>query len=160
MNVHRRGHRRRPGRVWLRPSPSVPTGSIHGLSESHELVELTPDEYKFFAREFKNEKTYNAPPTSFLGRSWNVMLGTVAGRIWKVAAFVELDNLSESQALIDVARKHCISHLGRPTEEQPGLVTWDTRDGNVILRTASIMGTVEIHLFVTSTAAGSFERVG
>jgi hypothetical protein len=159
VDLHRPERVRRPGRVCLRPSPLVPTGSIQPYLGSHKLVELTADEYKSFAPVFKNEKTYKAPPTSFLGRSWNVMLGTVAGRIWKVAAFIELDNINESQALIDVATRYCISHLGKPTEEQPGLITWDTRDGNVILQTASVMGTVAINLFVTSSAAGSFERL-
>jgi hypothetical protein len=129
------------------------------VSGSHQLVELTVEEYKFFARIFKNEKTYKAPPAEFLGRSWNVMLGTVAGRVWKVAAFVELDNIAEARRLTDDVMRYCISHLGKPTEERPGLITWDTRDGNVILQTASVMGTGAINLFVTSSAASAFERL-
>ena len=156
------------------PKTQAPKGSRAGLPSSfpigvyridsptpisHELVELTAEEYKFFARMFKNEKTYKAPPVVFLGRSWNVMLGTVDGRVWKVAAFVELDNMAEAKRLTDEVMKYCISQLGKPAEQQPHLITWDTRDGNVILQTATVMGTAAINLFVTSRAAGSFEQL-
>lgn len=126
---------------------------------SKDLVELTPTEYKFFARAFKNERTYKAPSATFLGRLWNVMLGTVDGGVYKVAAFVELDDKTEAERLIGVAMRHCTSQLGKPTEEKPGFVTWDTRDGNVILQNASVMGTVSINVFVTASAVHSFTRL-
>ena len=152
------------------------------LSVSQELVELTEYEYKFFTPMFKNEKIYKAPPTVFLGRPWNIMLGTVNGRIYKVAAFVELDNIAEANHLTDEVMRYCISRLGKPMEEhsghiirdardgniiavlpqvfeQPKHILWDTRDGNVILQTGTVMGTAGINLFVTSRAAGSLERV-
>lgn len=129
------------------------------ISVTHKLVELTAEEYEFFTRMFKNEKTYKVPPAVLLGRSWNVMLGTVGGRVWKVAAFVELDNIAEAKRLTDEVMRYCISQLGKPTEEQSGLITWDTRDGNVILQHATVMGTAAINLFVTSRAASSFERL-
>jgi hypothetical protein len=129
------------------------------ISALHKLVELTTEEYKFFTRVFKNEKTYKAPPTIFLGRSWNVMLGTVNGRVWKVATFIELDNVSEANRLSDDVMGYCISHLGKPMEKQPNIITWDTRDGNIILQTATVMGTVAINLYVTSCAVGSFMRL-
>lgn len=127
---------------------------------SHELVELTAQEYKFFARKFKNEKTYKATPAMFLGRSWKIMLGTVDGRVWKIAAFVELDNMAEAKRLSDDVMKYCISQLGKPTEEQrSGLTIWDTKDGNIVLQTASVMGSAAINLFVTSSSVGSFKQL-
>ncbi len=129
------------------------------VSASQKLVELTPKEYKIFARMFKNEKTYYAPPATFLGRSWNIMLGTVGGHVWKVAAFVEIENIAEAKRITDAAMRYCISTLGEPAEQQSGITTWDTRDGNVILQTATVMGTEAINLFVTSRSAGSFELI-
>jgi len=150
----------RPSREGLPPSFAIGRYRINAPASSwKDLVELTPGEYKFFARVFKNERTYEAPPATFLGRPWKVMLGTVDGRIYKVAAFVEFDDKPEAERVTSAAMHYCTSQLGKPAEEKPGLVTWDTRDGNVILQTASIMGTVTVNVFVTSSAVRSFARL-
>jgi len=60
--------------------------SIDGLIG---LVEFSPAEYAMMGRQFEGETNYNAPPVTFLGRPWKVMLGTVHGRIYKIAPYLE-----------------------------------------------------------------------
>jgi hypothetical protein len=42
-----------------------------------DLVELSSAEYAAIGRQFEGERNYNAPPTLFLGRSWNGSTVTV-----------------------------------------------------------------------------------
>ena len=129
------------------------------IPRDKHLVELTPDEYSFFPRAFENEKSYNAPPTGFLGWQWNVMLGTVNGRVYKVAAFVDDLTPAEGARLLTLAKKHCLTVLGKPAEQTPDQAVWDMEGGNVILRSATIMGSVSINLFATSTTIRPGDRL-
>jgi hypothetical protein len=114
------------------------------------LTELTEGEYLAFPRQLRGEAIYHAPPTEFLEYRWDMMIGMVDGEIYKLAASVELDDQQQAVELIQTAFKTCEVQLGTPTQEEQGLFMWDTNDGNVILQTASVTGTVAINIYVTS----------
>jgi hypothetical protein len=57
-------------------------GAIEGLGG---LLEFSPSEYAAMGRQFVGEKDYNALPVDFLGRSWDVMVQAVHGRICAIA---------------------------------------------------------------------------
>lgn len=76
-------------------SASLPIGKyrldmpIEGLMG---LTEFSRFEYATFGREFDGEKDYNAPSLEFLRRRWKVALGTVKGRVFKIALYFDTDS--------------------------------------------------------------------
>jgi len=131
--------------------------SIDGLIG---LVEFSPAEYAMMGRQFEGETNYNAPPVTFLGRPWKVMLGTVHGRIYKIAPYLEPATKQEANPIALEALRHCTGELGRPSSQKTGLFIWDTTDGNVILQTAETPAGLAINLFVTSHAVRGFRQIG
>jgi hypothetical protein len=127
------------------------TQGIKGLSE------FSPQEYALMPKEFKGAANYNAPPVMFLGRSWKMSLGTVNGRIYKVAPYMELNSKLEASKAAMAALQFCTEKLGRPAEQETGLFTWDTSDGNVILQTFETAEGLAINLFITSSAVWTLE---
>jgi len=116
------------------------------------LTELSEREYMHFPRQFRGESIYHAPPIDFLGHCWAMIIGIVDGNIYKLAASIQLDDQQHALDIIQLAFKTCEVQLGTPTEEKQGLFMWDTVDGNVILQTASIMGTVAVNIYATSSS--------
>jgi hypothetical protein len=131
--------------------------SIDGLTG---LVEFSPTEYATMGREFEGETHYNAPPVTFLGRPWKMMLGTVHGRVYKIAPYLELATKQEANPIAVEVLRHCTGELGRPSSQKTGLFIWDTTDGNVILQTAETSAGLAINLFVTSHAVRGFRQMG
>jgi hypothetical protein len=85
------------------------------------LVEFSPLEYAAIKRTFKSEKIYNAPSVDFLGRSWQLMLSTVNGQIWKIAVLISRSNEQEAAPIAIQAHQYCEQVLGSPSEETPQL---------------------------------------
>ena len=128
---------------------------IEGLTG---LVEFSPAEYATMGRQFEGEKNYNASPVTFLGRSWKLMLGTVHGKIYKIAPYLTLKTKQEANPVAMEILRYCTEKLGKPASQETGLFTWDTTDGNVILQTAETAEGLAINLFLTSRAVRGFKR--
>ena len=122
------------------------------LASLGDLRELTEEEYLHLPRQLRGEAIYHAPPANFLGHDWDMMIGMVDGEVYKLGASLEIDDLRLGVEVIQAAFKASEIQLGTPTEEKQGLFVWDTTDGNVILQTASIMGTVGVNIYATSRA--------
>ena len=123
------------------------------------LCEFSATEYVVMGRKFEGEKNYNAPVVTFLRRPWELMLGTVYGKIYKIAPYLELKNGQEAKSIAMETLRFCTAHLGPPTSQNTGFFVWDTIDGNVILQTAEIAEAFAINLFVTSRAVRTFKRL-
>lgn len=115
-----------------------------------DLTELTEGEYIHFPRQLRGEAIYHAPNIDYLGHHWDIMIGMVDGEVYKLGASLEIEDQRQALEVIQAAFKACEFQLGTPTEEKQGLFVWDTTDGNVILQTASITGTVAINIYATS----------
>jgi hypothetical protein len=124
-----------------------------------DLAELSPAEYATMGRQFEGEKNYNAPPTSFLGRLWNVNLQSVNGQICKIAPYLVLPNREQANPIALAALQYCREQLGEPSEQKTGLFSWDTTDGNVILQTGETADGLVISLFLTSRSIRNFARL-
>ncbi|MBL7187315.1 MAG: hypothetical protein ISS70_13420 [Phycisphaerae bacterium] len=124
------------------------------LASFGSLSELTTSEYQHFPRQFHGEAIYHASRTEFLGHSWSIMVAVVNGSPYKLAASVEIDDPRVAMQLIQGAFEACEAQLGTSTEEKQGLFIWDRTDGNVILQTASVMGSVAINIYATSAGVG------
>lgn len=120
------------------------------IEETQGLVEFSNNEYEIYGRQFEGEKNYNAPPVIFLGYQWKLMLGTVSGKIYKIAIYLTLGSEQEADPIAMETLLYCIEKLGSPSSQITGLFTWDTTDGNTILQTGEVMEGFSIALFLTS----------
>jgi hypothetical protein len=124
------------------------------------LVEFSATEYATMGRQFESERDYNGPPVTFLSRQWKLMLGTVQGKIYKIAPYLELKTKQEANPIAMETLRYCMEHLGEPSSQKTGLFIWDTTDGNVIFQTAEAADGLAISLFITSRATRNFKRRG
>jgi hypothetical protein len=132
--------------------------SIAGLKG---LVEITPAEYKVLPKTFKGEKIFKAPDVSFVEFSWNMILGVVKGKIYKISPSLMLQGKSQADGAAMKVLVYCKSKLGEPAQQQNGSFMWHTSDGNVILENPfeTPFG-FAINLFSTSHAVRSFQKRG
>ena len=118
------------------------------LQEIRGLCELTKEEYAVFGRESMQDVIYYAKSTEFVGRRWEIMVGTIEGKLYELGATLKI---SAEEFTVDLPRdifRHCELLLGTPTEEKQGRFIWDTSSGNVIFQYAIIEDTFEADLFV------------
>jgi hypothetical protein len=91
---------------------SFPIGEykLDAIVNVTSLTEFSSAEYSVMGREFEGEKNYNAPPVTFLNRVWKLQLGTVNGKIYKIAPFLEFENRQDA----DLVTKGASPHLNKP----------------------------------------------
>jgi hypothetical protein len=130
--------------------------SIEGMPD---LREFSSVEYAVMVRQFEGERNYNAPAVEFLGRRWNLMLGTVDGQIYKIAPFLKVQSKEEANPIAIGTLHYCTEALGKPDSQETGLFVWDTSDGNTILQTAETEQGLAINLIITSRDVRNFRRV-
>ena len=130
----------------------VPVDGLTGL------IEFSSTEYATMDRVFEGETNYNAPAVTFLDRPWNLMLGTVHGRIYKIALHLVFSTKREASPVAMQALRHCTERLGKPSSRKTGLFIWDASDGNVILQTAETAEGLAVNLFITSRGVRDLKR--
>jgi hypothetical protein len=130
-------------------------------SEASKLVELTPAKKKALnpVVEFKGERIYNAPPANFAGTNWEIVLGAVDNRVYKVSALVVLDNRDRRDTMWRNLNDLLRTPLGSPASAEANIVLWDTEDGNVVMNRADADGAYAVVLTLTSSAASNFVRI-
>lgn len=143
-------------------SASLPIGKyrlgmlVDGLLGLSEFSRL---EYRIFARNFKDHKSYHAPDVDFIKQRWTVALGTVRGEVYKIAYFFETEERSTAFAVSTEVICYCQEQLGAPSEEKKAILIWDTTDGNVVLQLGRVGTTYMINLFETSSRVRTFRRL-
>ena len=152
--------------MWFKktpdPKPSFPIGSYTlnmMLAEGPPFREFSPGEYEVMGRQFVGENIYHAPDVEFVGKPWNLTLGIVQGRLYKIAPFLELGDKTEANEVAFRALTFCTERLGKPAEQRTGFFVWDTTDGNVILQTAECKDGFAVNLFLTARCASEFTRL-
>jgi hypothetical protein len=128
------------------------------LREIRGLRELTKDEYAVFGRESKQEVIYHAEPTEFVGYRWKMMVGAIEGRLYQLAATLQMRS---EDFTINVTRnvfKHCELLLGTPSEEQQGRFIWDTSSGSVVFQHAIVQDTFEADVYVSNKGIQRYGR--
>ena len=94
----------------------------------------------------------------FLGRSWQLQLGTVHGKIYKIAPYLLLKDKQDANAAAMESLRYCTAELGKPAEERSGFFVWDASEGNVILQTAESADGFSVSLFLTSRSVKNFKK--
>jgi len=123
------------------------------------LAEISPAEYKVLPKTFKGEKIFKAPDVSFWGFSWDVRLGVVNGKIYKISPSLMLQGKKgeEELAIKEKILSYCKAKLGQPAEQSGLSIIWDTSDGNVVLQGLQTPFGFVINLFLTSSAVKGYE---
>jgi len=90
-----------------------------------------------------------------MGKTWDVILGTVDGGVYKISA-QWTGPRHEAGALHREVAVLCTRRYGKPS---PGaLLLWDASDGNMVLDVANIGSEGIVNFFVTSRMVRSFKR--
>jgi|SRR5579864_3514325 len=90
-----------------------------GVERFRELREFYSTEYSIVGKSFEGEIDFNAPKVEFLGRRWNLQLGTVHGRIYKMAPHLEFtDKQSAHEAAQEVLRYCYEGSASQPNKKQ------------------------------------------
>jgi len=143
-----------------RPAFAVGGYKLDDAVPSVELREFSESEYQLFGREFKHEKNFHAPRVDFLGYSWNLLLGTVSGRIYKIHPYMLFSTKGYAGIAATATFQYCTEQLGRPSSHTSGESWWWwTKDGNVILQGGETAEGFSVGLFLTSDAVNRFERL-
>lgn len=126
-----------------------------------KLVELTPDEKRALnpGFEFKGERIYHAPPASFAGANWDIVLGTVNSCVYKVSALLVLENREQRDRMWRKLDGLLRTPLGTPATAAANISIWDTEDGNVVMNQADAGGKYVVVLTLTSRAVSGFARI-
>ena len=117
------------------------------------LVEWSGDEYKSMGRQFHGEKNFHAPPVMFMGRQWKLIVGTVDGKIYKLAPHTQFTDKLAALQTLEATLRFYRENVGEPAKPQPGLYIWDVPEANVIVQTAEASDGFGIGLFVTAGSA-------
>lgn len=143
----------------LANSASLPIGkykldmSVDGLTG---LIEFSEVEYAIYIRRFQEEKNYNAPGVEFLNHSWKVALGTVAGKVYKIALYFESDSKNTVNDVSTDLMKYCQKKFGKPSEQRDTISMWNLFDGNIVVQFGKVESTYMINLFETSRKVRTF----
>ena len=121
------------------------------------LVEWSTAEYNNFGRQYRGEKNYHAPPVTFQGRQWKLIIGTVNGKIYKLVPHEEFTDKAVGNAVAADAVSFYREGLGEPAKPRPGLFIWDKPEANVIVQTAEARDGMGVQVFLTSAASRAFE---
>jgi hypothetical protein len=126
-----------------------------------KLVELTASEKEALnlAVEFRNERIYHAPHAEFSGVTWDIVLGAVDSRVYKVSALSVLENREQRDRIWRNLEGVLRTRLGTPATATATIVTWDTEDGNVVVDRAEAGGDYAVVLTLTSRAVSGFARL-
>lgn len=104
------------------------------ISDDPHLTEISQLEYNALPKTFVGENILQAPDVSFLGHSWNIRLGTINDRIYKLSVQFISDNDHMAGTVYSEAIKFCSKQYGPPISSEGGAVTgWDTSFGNIIV---------------------------
>jgi hypothetical protein len=72
---------------------------IESLVESlPDLHEFSTSEYSLLPKSFAHERIYNASPMLFAGKQWDVVVGAISGRIYKLAPCISMFSEKEANA--------------------------------------------------------------
>lgn len=108
--------------------------------------------------EFRNGRIYHAPPADFAGSSWEIMLGTVNGMVYKISALLAVGTRKTRNATWGKVDAILRTHLGAPAASTASMLIWHTEDGNVVAGPADAGGAYAVVITLTSRAASSFAR--
>lgn len=150
--------------IMLSPDFSIGGHTLNSpIRESSEIEELSDKEYLVIEKKFEKEAIYKAPPMEFLEQKWGMLIGTVAGKIYKLhlnSTFLTVEEAFRCNALTCHSFE---TRLGEATdksfENHSINHIWDTHYGNIHLGYISSRDTYNINISATSNMVRTFNRL-
>lgn len=150
--------------IMLSPDFSVCGYTLNSpMRESAEIEELSEKEYLVIEKKFEKEAIYKASPIEFFEQKWSMLIGTVAGKIYKLhlnCTFLSDDEAFRCNALTCHSFE---TRLGEATdksfEDHSINHIWDTHYGNVHLGYISSRDIYNINISATSKRVRTFNRL-
>ena len=150
--------------VMLSPDFSVGGYTLNSpIRESSEIVELSEKEYRVIEKKFEKEAIYKAPPIEFFEQKWALLIGTVAGKIYKLHLNSTFSTVEEAFRCNALTCHSFEMRLGEATdksfENHSISHVWDTQYGNVHLGYIGSRDTYNINISATSNMVRTFNRL-
>ena len=150
--------------VMLSPDFSVGGYTLNSpIRESSEIVELSEKEYRVIEKKFEKEAIYKAPPIEFFEQKWALLIGTVAGKIYKLHLNSTFSTVEEAFRCNALTCHSFEMRLGEATdksfENHSISHVWDTQYGNVHLGYIGSRDTYNINISATSKMVRTFNRL-
>ncbi len=140
------------------------------ISDHPLLIEISQLEYKALPKRFSGEKILRAPDVTFLGYSWNMVLGVINHHVCKLSAQFLSHNASMADMAYSEAIKFCSKQYGTPSSgkelpsflrtlyerggrtesEVNGVMMWKTSFGNVMVDCGQAFNDHYVNLQATS----------
>ncbi len=102
-----------------------------------DLVEFSLSEYKLLQTMFPDEKIFGAPSVKFLGFEWEVVIGSIKDRIYKIQLQTPLESAGDADHILSKVVTYCLEEMGQPAERKriEGMegIVWHSNEGNVIV---------------------------
>jgi hypothetical protein len=114
------------------------------------LTELSRIQYWALPKTFAGEKIYTAPERDFLDFRWNVYIGVLRGRIYKISLQFIAEDFGKVQPAFTATFAHFFSVMGEPAERMGSGVIWRAPEGNVILEQERHGDIHRVQFFLTS----------
>ena len=116
------------------------------------FTQLTDTQLKYFNVIYEGEEIFNVPTTEFIGYKWEVLIGLINKKIYKICASMELGKEKDNIELTI----HIISYLevmlGTPSSEDNGYWEWNFNDGNILLERQEFMEKDMLVFVITSSS--------
>jgi hypothetical protein len=150
--------------IMLSPDLSIGGYTLNSsIRESPEMKELSDEEYKVLGKKFKKEAIYRVPHITFLKHKWDMLIGTVAGKIYKLHLNGTFPTDEEAFRCTAITCYSIEKELGEATEKSFENHSinhiWDTHYGHIHLGYMSVRETYNINISATSNMVRTFERL-
>jgi hypothetical protein len=135
--------------------PYALDSDIAGL---HGLAELSRAEYLALPKDFPDERIYKAPEYEFLGFRWNLLIGVINSRIYKISPQIITEDPEEAERAFTATFGYLFSLMGEPSGKLGSGVIWSfpafkgarMPEGNVILERDRHGDVHRVQFFLTS----------
>lgn len=118
------------------------------------MRELTPGEYDALPKTFVEEKIFDAGTVIFLGHTCRLTVGSVGGRVWKLAMQFIAQSSRKAVAIASGIAYYCDTNFGESSIQPGGAITiWATDFGNVVLDLRSLANEHFVDVFFTHASA-------
>lgn len=122
------------GKNPLRETLPIGPYKLEAAIDTSGLVELSAAEYIALNRlPGEHGNVFKAPPVTFCGFQWDIIIGVVEGQICKIAPLTLSDDIETAFEAYNAVNEFCFRRLGQPSESNKRCVAWDLPNWNVIL---------------------------
>ena len=121
------------------------------VTDDNRLEEIPEAEMQSLQKTFVGEQIRRAPSASFLDLDWDLWVGTIDGRIYKLSALFADESSALADEVFSKATIFCDQQYGRPVKHPNACaMMWRTPFGNIVVDRQSVLGHHCVNFHATS----------